>query len=769
VAIVPLLISLLLLGMPGQGADEVEGPVRNPGFESVSDDGAPTHWIVPGPGAFRASVVDDVSRSGDRALMIERLRAAGEPADGEEAAHAWTSVTQVIDAGPWRGKRIDYSAAVFVDSQRPGGRAQLWLRVDRPGGQAGFFDNMLDRPILDALWTRRHIVGRVADDAERIAFGVILRGDGRAWVDDVRLVEAEAPAPPSERGLANIEAFATLYGILRYFHPSTESQGFDWNAFAIHGARVVEPAEYEQALAAALRDLVAPIAPGVEVWVGEPDNAPAPKPLGAEPTHVVGMRHTGRGPDPGTMRPGYVYRSERIVEALSLDPDASRIAGRRTVIVRSLGGGVSARVPITLGVRDGATLPRAAAPDASHADLGVDQPPSIRDRATRLATVIVAWTAMQHFYPYFDLVDVDWPAQLRKALRAAAVDETTLDLLDTLRVMHATLRDGHGSVHHPGESAWTVPARARWIDDQLVVVATASDAPPTLAPGDVILRIDGEPVADRRAHAVARICASTPGFLDHQSAGDVLLSASPGIARLDVRKPDGAQLTIVAQRLHASRAREIREPRPADGAMLAPGIVYVDLNGLGYEDLLTHMPALKAADAIVFDLRGYPGSAGAELLNHITPEVIHSATWQIPVFLFPDQRNVEFETSRWTLTPKTPRLTAPIVFVTDGRAISYAESCMGIAEHYELGEIVGAPTAGTNGNVNVVVLPLNYRVAFTGMRVDKHDGSPLFGVGVLPTAPAAPTIAGIANGRDEVLEVAVELATRRAADSREDP
>jgi len=97
------------------------------------------------------------------------------------------------------------------------------------------------------------------------------------------------------------------------------------------------------------------------------------------------------------------------------------------------------------------------------------------------------------------------------------------------------------------------------------------------------------------------------------------------------------------------------------------------------------------------------------------------------------------------------------VFLTDGRAISYAESCMGIVEHYRLGEIVGGPTAGTNGNVNPLVLPGGYTLAWTGMKVLKHDGSQHHGIGILPTVPVSRTRAGVAAGRDELLERALEL------------
>ena len=82
---------------------------------------------------------------------------------------------------------------------------------------------------------------------------------------------------------------------------------------------------------------------------------------------------------------------------------------------------------------------------------------------------------------------------------------------------------------------------------------------------------------------------------------------------------------------------------------------------------------------------------------------------------------------------------------------------MGIVEHYGLGEIVGQPTAGANGNVNPFTLPGAYRLAWTGMRVVKHDGSQHHLVGIRPTVPVRRTLEGVRAGRDEFLEEALEL------------
>jgi len=131
----------------------------------------------------------------------------------------------------------------------------------------------------------------------------------------------------------------------------------------------------------------------------------------------------------------------------------------------------------------------------------------------------------------------------------------------------------------------------------------------------------------------------------------------------------------------------------------------------------------------------------------------------VPIITSPDHKGItEYNTSgRWTLKPIAPRLTAKIAFLTDGRAISYAESYIGIIEAYKLAEIVGEPTAGTNGNVNPFVLPGGYRVTWTGMKVLKNDGSQHHGIGIHPTVPVPRTIKGVTEKRDEQLERAIAI------------
>ena len=110
------------------------------------------------------------------------------------------------------------------------------------------------------------------------------------------------------------------------------------------------------------------------------------------------------------------------------------------------------------------------------------------------------------------------------------------------------------------------------------------------------------------------------------------------------------------------------------------------------------------------------------------------------------------------MPPVSRRFLGRVIFLVDGRAISYAETVMSFVEAYKLADIVGEPTGGTNGVVHQFTVLGRFKLTWTGMLVLKHDGSRHHGVGILPTHPVQRTIKGVAEGRDEILEKALELA-----------
>jgi hypothetical protein len=561
--------------------------------------------------------------------------------------------------------------------------------------------------------------------------------------------QSSPPRALSDRGRENLVAFTRLLGYVRHFHPSDEAARADWDAFAIEGIDAVEAANDPRQLADTLQRLFAPLAPTLRVFTGGRPTLPAglKRPRGVRA--AVTWNHRGLGPGANP-----VYASERVVNQIPEGTIPADLADPSTPLIVDLGAGVKASVPLALWSDGTGTLPRSAAAPPAPAS-GV--PASAADRATRLAAVALAWNVMQHFYPYFDVIGTDWPVSLRETLTRAALDADENAFLQTLRRMIAQLHDGHGTVmpRSGTPQAW-LPVAWDWVDNT-VVITHAAPGDTSVRLGDAVVAIDGRPASDALAERERFSSAATPQWLRWRALSELAAGRPGEEVTLRLRTSGYAPRQVVMKR---SAAQAVTDERPDRLAELRPGIYYVDPQRFTDKEFTAALPPLANARGIVFDMRGY-SNASPVFMQHLIEQPVQSGQWLVPVITRPDRAGVTFDgRHRLTLAPLAPRFHAALAFITDGRTVGYAESCIGIVEHYKLGAIVGGPTAGTTGTPNSFSVPGGYTITWTGMKVLKHDGSRHHGVGIQPTIPVSRTIKGVTEGRDELLERAIEAVSR---------
>jgi len=98
-----------------------------------------------------------------------------------------------------------------------------------------------------------------------------------------------------------------------------------------------------------------------------------------------------------------------------------------------------------------------------------------------------------------------------------------------------------------------------------------------------------------------------------------------------------------------------------------------------------------------------------------------------------------------------------VAVLIDAGAFSQSEHTALFLEAATKVVFVGTPTAGTDGEVTGIVLPGGVRAHFAAMSIRHADGRPLQRVGILPDVWVEPTLTGIQQGRDEVLDRAVSM------------
>ncbi|MBY6205190.1 S41 family peptidase [Halomonas denitrificans] len=374
--------------------------------------------------------------------------------------------------------------------------------------------------------------------------------------------------------------------------------------------------------------------------------------------------------------------------------------------------------------------------------------------------VAATWGVMQHFYPYRSMLD-DWPQALRAALiESRAVEDRDHHLRLLQRLLHH-IDDGHVSVYETDPAAEApqafLPLAVERVPEGLVVAV--SNESQAVRPGDLVLGVDGEAIETWMARALVHESGSLQ-WRTFRAIEDLLLGPA-GEQRMLSLERDGSRFDATLEFSAPGPVRSIDYPVLRE---LGEGIVHVFLPAIRQEGVASLIPRLMDAEGIVFDLRGYPNPTfvPAEFLGHFLDAPDDWTAWlQVLLARAPDGDLVASIQDQFALPVAEPRVNTPTVFLADHRALSYAESLVGVIKRHGIGPIVGAPTAGANGNVIPLVLPGGFTASFTGMRVLGPDGSPFHAQGIEPDVAVGPTRSDLQAERDVVLERAIDLLHER--------
>lgn len=373
-----------------------------------------------------------------------------------------------------------------------------------------------------------------------------------------------------------------------------------------------------------------------------------------------------------------------------------------------------------------------------------------KDRSARIAGVGMAWGTARHFYPYFDVVPVDWDAELPVALSEAAQAGSQGDYLRALRRMLVPLKDGHAWAYDLNAPRVLFPQTRVEALDGRPYLAQVWGREQQLPLGAEILAVDGEPGALRLARLSRDLPASQKTLQEEIAAERFFLGPPDQVFQVDLRDAAG-RLSHVALQPHA-RWEEGR-PCPEPISEPRPGVFLVDLNRVDPSAFERALPRLVAARGLVFDLRGY--SLQRAFLRHFRPGTLPGIRMFVPVTRQPNGLGRIWEEHRDATRSAAPYYRGRVAVLAGPGSASFAETCLEVIAANHLAPLVGSASAGTEGDFMAFWLPGSVRCQFSGMRVLHLDGSQLQCRGIPPTIPVAHTPGGLAAGRDEDLERAL--------------
>ena len=197
------------------------------------------------------------------------------------------------------------------------------------------------------------------------------------------------------------------------------------------------------------------------------------------------------------------------------------------------------------------------------------------------------WSVFSYFHPYKYLTGENWDdlllqflPKMMKAQNAPEYNKAVAEMVAHAHDTHCfvnslVLRDFYG-VAPP-------PLSVRWIEESVVitkVVESEETKTARLAPGDIVLKMDGRDVKDRMNELAPYIAASTPQALMWRTMNTLMNGPEGSTATLTV-KDGGGQIRDVTLPRSARFGTALNSTEGEPFRLINQNIGYVDLSGFG--------------------------------------------------------------------------------------------------------------------------------------------------------------------------------------------
>ncbi len=381
------------------------------------------------------------------------------------------------------------------------------------------------------------------------------------------------------------------------------------------------------------------------------------------------------------------------------------------------------------------------------------------NRNVAIANVFISWNILTPFYPYQDVIKVNWDEILEKALIDAYDDKNEYDNYLTLSRFGSHFDDGHLSFYYKGlndKRTYAPNVAVRYINDKLIVKNVVSGIG-GINKGDIITDIDN--ISTKKyIDSLQQYISGSKQYKNWVSSQALLKGSQNSLITFTLS--NGKKTSLIRDVNYVSNIDFYTRDDVTKSKEINSDTYYVNMDKLSAEEMENEISNIRKYKNLIIDLRGYPRTdQGHQLLNYLLP-IKDSTKWLCAREIFLPDFNHYNETCNGHRLRKfisdNPLKTNNVLLV-DERSVSNAEMFAQTVKYYKLATIIGRTTAGANGNRNDINLLNGFLFSFTGLKVVNPDGSRFHAIGVTPDVFVNESSDDFRNGKDVYIEKALEF------------
>ncbi len=404
-----------------------------------------------------------------------------------------------------------------------------------------------------------------------------------------------------------------------------------------------------------------------------------------------------------------------------------------------------------------------------------------KDLSYRLLGLFRFWNAVEYYSPYLDIMDKSWelllPDYIQKMINVddkTGYELTILSLAVKMNDAHTFLLNGETDIFSLGKDDTQkrlltgefgdhfLPVKLITVEDQPVVAAVGTEDC-SLMIGDIILKLNGvdiDEIIQQRKEYIP-----IPNEEKLERIYPYLLTSKSKEMEITILRNGKEEIVSATGSIenfsYGYSAPAFREKEDAPYRISKDNIGIINLRNPPEGGINKMMSDLEKTDGLVIDLRK-GANLGVDLIyfcQYFCEDYQAAVQLAKPTKTLPGSYVSDVIMSGSTGSERKISgryyYPNPVVILTNEMVVSSTEYATMLMRAGKNVVVMGGKTLGADGDVTWLPLPGNLQITFSSLGVYGPNMEQTQRVGLTPDIEVYPTIEGIKEGRDELMEAAV--------------
>jgi C-terminal processing protease CtpA/Prc len=388
-------------------------------------------------------------------------------------------------------------------------------------------------------------------------------------------------------------------------------------------------------------------------------------------------------------------------------------------------------------------------------------------REYRLLCLFRYWNIIQYFFPYRYLIEENWHDVLKDFIPEFLIAKNEMEYKKCVLRLTGKICDSHAFFKAYGKSIIDeeignnyAPIQLGIIEGKVVVIGFKDEnlgLKSGIRIGDIITKVNDLPVEKIIKGQIQYTPASNSAAQLRDIMFGILRTRDTAMNISFLRNCKENFRKIKCYDYYQFKKYHSYNYPDTSFKLINPQIGYIYPGKLRKKHLDKIFSLISETKGLVIDLRCYPLEPIAyEIMGHLVSDSVFFFKNSEPSVLNPGMFIIK-RPNNYEKVPNKKKYCGKVVIIVNENAQSAAEFMAMAWSHVPNSFVIGSMTAGADGNLSTIPLVGGIQSSMSGLGIYYPDGGETQRVGVRIDIIAKPTIKGISEGRDELLDKAIEL------------